>query len=79
MNFWTYISRFIIKGRIPILIALAIITFFLASQMQYIRMSYTEANLLPKNHEVNLEYNKFLDIFGNEGNLIILATNDSTI
>jgi len=79
MNFWTYISRFIIKGRIPILIALAIITYFLASQMQYIRMSYTEANLLPKNHEVNLEYNKFLDIFGNEGNLIILATNDSTI
>ncbi|MDY7396022.1 efflux RND transporter permease subunit [Aureibaculum sp. 2210JD6-5] len=79
MNFWAHISRIIIKGRIPILIILAIITYFLASQMQYMRFSHSEANLLPKNHEVNLEYNKFLEIFGEEGNLIILATKDSTI
>ncbi|MET2983604.1 efflux RND transporter permease subunit [Aureibaculum conchae] len=79
MNFWAYISRIIIKGRIPILIILAIITYLLATQMQHMRFSHSEANLLPKNHEVNLEYNKFLEIFGEEGNLIILATQDSTI
>ncbi|RPD95836.1 RND family transporter [Aureibaculum marinum] len=79
MTFWAYISRFIIKGRIPILIVLAVITYLLATQMKNIRFSHTEANLLPKNHEVNLEYNKFLKIFGEEGNLIILATKDSTI
>ena len=79
MNFWSVVSRFILKGRIPILVILSLITYFLATQMQHMRFSYTEANLLPKNHEVNLEYNKFLDIFGEEGNLIILATQDSTI
>ena len=79
MNFWAYISRIIIKGRIPILIILAIITYLLATQMQHMRFSHSEANLLPKNHEVNLEYNKFLEIFGEEGNLIILAAQDSTI
>ena len=79
MNFWSVVSRFILKGRIPILVVLALITYFLSTQMQHMRFSYTEANLLPKNHEVNLEYNKFLDIFGEEGNLIILATQDSTI
>ncbi len=79
MNFWAYISRFIIKGRIPILIVLAIITYLLATQMKHMRFSHTEANLLPKNHEVNLEYNEFLKVFGEEGNLIILATQDSTI
>ena len=79
MNFWTYIARIIIKGRIPILIILAFITYLLATQMKYMRFSHSEANLLPKNHEVNLEYNKFLKIFGEEGNLIILATQDSTI
>jgi len=79
MNFWSVVSRFILKGRIPILVVLALITYFLSTQMQYMRFSYTEANLLPKNHEVNLEYNKFLDIFGEEGNLIILATQDSDI
>ena len=79
MNFWSVVSRFILKGRIPILVVLALITYFLSTQMQHMRFSYTEANLLPKNHEVNLEYNKFLDIFGEEGNLIIIATQDSSI
>lgn len=47
--------------------------------MQYMRFSYTEANLLPENHQVNIDYNKFLKIFGEEGNIIILAVQDSTI
>jgi hypothetical protein len=79
MNFWPLVSRIILKGRIPILIVLGVITYFLATQMKYMRFSYTEANLLPRNHEVNLEYDKFLKIFGEEGNLIILATKDPSI
>ena len=43
------------------------------------RFSYTEANLLPEDHEVNVQYNQFLDIFGEEGNLILLAIKDSTV
>jgi hypothetical protein len=43
------------------------------------RFSYTEANLLPEDHEVNIQYNQFLDIFGEEGNLILLAIKDSTV
>ena len=78
-NFWSNVSRIILKGRIPILIILAVITYFLATQIKYMRLSYTEANLLPRNHEVNIEYNKFLKIFGEEGNIIILATQDSSI
>jgi predicted RND superfamily exporter protein len=62
-----------------ILIIIAIITGLLASQMKYMKFSYTEANLLPENHEANLEYNKFLKIFGEEGNLVILGIKDSTV
>ena len=79
MNIWAVVSRIILKGRIPILIVLALITYFLASQMKYMRLSYTEANLLPKNHEVNVEYDRFLKIFGEEGNIIILAVDDPSI
>jgi len=61
------------------LVIIAGITYFLASQMQYMRISSTEANLLPENHIVNIEYNKFLKLFGEEGNLIILAVEDSTL
>ncbi len=79
MDFWSSLSRFILKRRYIILIVIAAITYFLASQMQYMRFSYTEANLLPQNHKVNVEYNKFLKLFGEEGNLIILAVEDSTL
>tara|TARA_A100000171_G_scaffold51226_1_gene64924 strand:+ start:12944 stop:15244 length:2301 start_codon:yes stop_codon:yes gene_type:complete len=51
----------------------------MVSQWQYMRFTYTEANLLPDDHEVNVEYNKFLDTFGEEGNLIIMGVKDSTL
>jgi len=79
MDFWTRLSRFILKRRYIILVVIAAITVFLASQMKYMRFSYTEANLLPINHKVNVEYDSFLKLFGEEGNLIILAVEDPTL
>lgn len=79
MDFWARVSRIILKNRFLILIIIAIATAFLVTQMKYMKFSYTEANLLPENHETNLEYNQFLKIFGEEGNLIILGIKDSTV
>ncbi|MDP5104623.1 MMPL family transporter [uncultured Polaribacter sp.] len=79
MNFWTKVAGIILRNRYLILIVIAIITGLLATQMKYMQFSYTEANLLPENHEANIEYNKFLEIFGEEGNLVILGIKDSTV
>ena len=79
MNFWLVVSRIILKRRIFILLVLAATTVFLASKIQNIQFSHTEPNLLPKDHEENIKYNKFLEIFGEEGNLIILAIQDSAV
>jgi len=79
MNFWQFVSRFILKQRILILLIIAAATIFLGSKIQNIKFSRTEANLLPKDHEENIKYNHFLDIFGDEGNLIILAVQDSAL
>ena len=79
MNFWTKVAGIILRNRYLVLIVIAIITGLLASQMKYMQFSYTEANLLPENHESNLDYNKFLEIFGEEGNLVILGIKDSTV
>jgi predicted RND superfamily exporter protein len=43
------------------------------------RFSYTEANLLPDDHEDNVAYNEFLDKFGEEGNVVLLGVKDSTL
>ena len=79
MNFWTKVAGLIFRNRYFVLLLIAAFTAFLATQMKYMKFSYTEANLLPENHEANIEYNQFLEIFGEEGNLIILAVKDSTL
>nr|WP_299032235.1 efflux RND transporter permease subunit [uncultured Tenacibaculum sp.] len=79
MTFWTKIAGFILRNRYLVLLTIALITGFLVTQTKHMRFSYTEANLLPTDHEVNIEYNKFLEIFGEEGNLVILGVKDSTI
>jgi predicted RND superfamily exporter protein len=79
MNFWTKTSRFILKNQILVLASIVIITVLLGTQMKHIKFSYTEANLLPEDHIENIRYNKFLDVFGEEGTLVLLAVNDSAI
>ena len=78
-RFWASVARLILRNRAIILTLVVGMTIFLGMQWKHMRFSYTEANLLPDNHPVNVEYNKFLDIFGEEGNLIILAVKDSSL
>ncbi|TDW45908.1 hypothetical protein EV144_10799 [Flavobacterium sp. 270] len=76
VGFWEKLARIILKNRIAILIVLSILTIFLAFQWKNLAMTYTEANLLPKNHIANKEYQKFLDKFGEEGNLVVIGFKD---
>ena len=73
------IARLILRNRIAILITIGLITVALGSQWKNMRFTYTEANLLPDDHEVNVTYNEFLKIFGEEGNLIVLGVKDSSL
>jgi predicted RND superfamily exporter protein len=43
------------------------------------KFSYSEANLLPDEHPINLVYKDFIEKFGEEGNLIVLAVRDSSL
>ena len=76
VGFWEKLARIILKNRITILIVVAAITIFLAFQWKNLAMTYTEANLLPKNHSANKDYQKFLDKFGEEGNLVVIGFQD---
>ena len=78
-GFWEAIARLILRNKILILIVIILATFFFSLQWKHMRFTYTEANLLPDDHEVNLTYNNFLEVFGEEGNLIVLAVKDSTL
>jgi predicted RND superfamily exporter protein len=78
IGFWEVVARIILRNRIFILSIILLFTVFMAMQWKNMRFSHTEANLLPDDHEVNQEYNAFLDKFGDEGNLIIIGVKDTT-
>ncbi|MCD2258594.1 efflux RND transporter permease subunit [Psychroserpens luteolus] len=78
-NFWEVVARLILRNKIGILIAIILATLFFSSQWNNMRFTYTEANLLPDDDDINVTYNKFLEIFGEEGNLIVLGVKDSTL
>ena len=77
-GFWEAITRIILKNRITILAIIAAITIVLALQWKNLGMTYTEANLLPKKHLVNKQYQDFLGHFGEEGNLVVIGFKDKT-
>ena len=78
-NFWDVVARLILRNKIAILLGVVLVTIFFSTQWKYMRFTYTEANLLPDDHEVNITYNDFLKVFGEEGNLIVLGVKDTTL
>ena len=78
-GFWAKTARIILRNRILILIGIAAITVFLGFQWEKMRFSNTQANLLPNDHPVNLEYQAFLERFGEEGNTIVMAISDLSL
>lgn len=79
IGFWELIARIILRNRIVILGSIILITILLATQWKYIRFTQTEANLIPADDKVNVDYSKFLKNFGEEGNLIVIATKDNKL
>jgi predicted RND superfamily exporter protein len=77
-RFWNYIAGRILRNRVGLLILVGLFTVFMGFQWKNMRFTFTEANLLPDNHEVNQQYQSFLDKFGEEGNLIVVGFKDST-
>ena len=78
-KFWDIVARLILRNKIGILLGIILITILFSTQWKYMRFTYTEANLLPDDHDVNIEYKNFLDVFGEEGNLIVLGVKDTTL
>ena len=76
---WDIFARLILRNRIFFLVFIFISTLLLSTQWKNLKFSYSEANLMPKDHPFNLAYDNFVNVFGEEGNLLIIAVNDSLL
>lgn len=79
IGFWELIARIILRNRILLLCLVVLITILMAFQWKDLKFTHTEANLIPADDKVNLDYNSFLKNFGEEGNLIVIATKDKKL
>ena len=72
-NFWGNVASLILRNRFLIISFIALVTFFFTNQWKHVRFTFTEANLLPSTHPENIQYDIFVETFGEEGNMIVIA------
>ena len=78
LGFWELIARVVLRNRILMLSIIVAVTILLALQWKNIHFTQTEANMLPDDNIVNIEYNAFLNKFGEEGNLVVIGVKNNT-
>ena len=74
---WTKTAGLILRYRIAFIIAVLLCTAFMGFQARKIQMSYESADLLPKTDSAYMDYTRFRETFGQEGNVMVFAVQDN--
>jgi len=73
---WNRIAGLILRNRILLLVIIGLVTSFMAYKAQFVEMSYQYAALLPDDDPASVEYERFKNTFGQEGNVMFFAVQD---
>jgi len=73
---WPFIARKILRNRIAFLVVLAMLTTFMGYHASKIELSYEFAKILPSTDSAYSEYNNFKDLFGQDGNIMVIGIQD---
>jgi len=75
---WKFFARVILRYRLLIILMIIGLTVFMGDKGKEAKLSYTLAKLLPEDHEVNINYQNFLDKYGAQ-NILVIAVEDSQL
>lgn len=73
---WAWLSSRILRNRIGILVVLGLLTAFFAYHASSVKVSYKFGGLLPKNDSAYVQYERLLERFSEDGNVIVLGVED---
>jgi uncharacterized protein len=76
---WKQIAIFTLKHRLAILIILALATAAMGYQASKVQLSYEFTNAIPTNNKKLIEYKAFKQLFGEDGNLLVIGMDASTL
>lgn len=71
---WNRFGSFCIRNRFWLLVALGIITLFFGYFATKVQMTYDFAKVVPKDDPDFIEYIKFKETFGEDGNILVIGT-----
>lgn len=76
---WAWLSSRILRNRNGILVVLGLITLFMGWNIRNVRMSYRYGGLLPRTDSAYVQYERLLERFSEDGNVIVLAVEDGRL
>ncbi len=75
---WVKVSGVILRNKSVILAVILGLTLFFGYHARQVEMSYEYASMLPQKDQAYADYRNFVNTFGEEGNLIMIALQDSS-
>jgi len=75
---WHNLGKFILKYRLPLLVALLAITGFMVYRASMVQLSYDFSRAIPTNNPKYIAYQEFKKKFGEDGNLLVLGIQTET-
>jgi predicted RND superfamily exporter protein len=76
---WSWLSSRILRNRVGILVILGVITVFFGWQARNVKVSYKFGGLLPKDDSAYVHYQRLLERFSEDGNVIVLGVQDKAL
>ena len=77
---WAKLSHFILRQRVPLLIVILLLTGFMGYWASgHLELSYKYARVLPEDDEMAIAYEKFKKKYGEDGNVMVITFQDSTM
>lgn len=76
---WTKIAKIILRNRFSIIGLLLAITGVMAYFATFVGLDYNFAKLLPENDPTYLDHAQFKEVFGKDGNIIVIGMDDELL
>ena len=76
---WTILVRLILRNRLGIIIAIGLLTAFMAYQALRIEITHEPQEMLPSNDSTSIIYKNFKTVFGEDGSVMFVGIQDKNI
>lgn len=76
---WRWLSNKILRNRLAFIIAIGLITIYMAYEGSKLQLSYEFARVLPSDDTTYIEYEGFKKLFGEDGSVMVIGLKDSNL